>query len=80
MKKLAARKGCNLSQIALAWVASQGLIAIPGTTKVNRLEENWASRNIDLTEDEKQEMRKIIDAIKPKGNRFGPLHEASIDH
>ncbi|KAI4860819.1 NADP-dependent oxidoreductase domain-containing protein [Hypoxylon rubiginosum] len=80
IKKLAARKGCTISQIALAWVASQGLIPIPGTTKVHRLEENWASRDIDLTEEEKQDMRKIIDSIKPQGVRFGPLHEAAIDH
>lgn len=80
IKKLAGRKGCTLSQIALAWVASQGLISIPGTTKASRLEENWASRDIDLTEEEQQEMRKIIDTVKPHGVRFGPMHEASIDH
>ncbi|KAF5691499.1 alcohol dehydrogenase [Fusarium circinatum] len=68
VKKLAVRKGCTLTQIALAWVASQGMIAIPGTTKAHRLEENWASRNVDLTEEEKAEMRRIIDSAKPQGN------------
>ncbi|KAG5757953.1 hypothetical protein H9Q72_013907 [Fusarium xylarioides] len=69
IKKLAVRKGCTLTQIALAWVASQGMIAIPGTTKAHRLEENWASRHVDLTEEEKAEMRRIIDSAKPQGNR-----------
>ncbi|KAJ6139862.1 hypothetical protein N7471_006348 [Penicillium samsonianum] len=80
IKKLAARKGCKISQIALAWVASQGLIPIPGTTKAARLEENWASRDIELSEEETQEMRRIIDAAKPHGNRYGPAHQAMVGH
>ncbi|KAF7554613.1 hypothetical protein G7Z17_g2765 [Cylindrodendrum hubeiense] len=80
IKKIASRKGCSLAQIALAWVAAQGMISIPGTTKVNRLEENWASRDIELTEEEKAELRKIIDNAKPHGKRFGPQHEASVGH
>ncbi|KAJ5199775.1 hypothetical protein N7491_009428 [Penicillium cf. griseofulvum] len=80
IKKLAVRKGCKISQIALAWVVSQGLIPIPGTTKAARLEENWASRDIELTEEEKQAMRKIIDAAKPHGNRYGPAHQAMVGH
>ncbi|KAJ5213338.1 hypothetical protein N7449_000507 [Penicillium cf. viridicatum] len=80
IKKLAARKGCKISQIALAWVVSQGLIPIPGTTKAARLEENWASRDVELTEEEKQEMRKIIDAAKPHGNRYAPAQQAMVGH
>lgn len=80
IKKLAVRRGCHISQIALAWVAAQGMIAIPGTTKATRLEENWASREIDLTEEEKKDMRRIIDAAKPLGNRFGAMHEAMVGH
>lgn len=80
IKKLATRKGCSTTQIALAWVAAQGLIAIPGTTKAKRLEENWASRYIDLTEEEKQEMRQIIDAAKPHGNRYSPEQQATVGH
>ena len=80
VKKLATRKGCTSAQIALAWVAAQGMIAIPGTTKPKRLEENWASRDIILTEEEQAELRIIIEKSKPHGNRFGPAHEAVIDH
>lgn len=80
IKKLAVGKNCSVSQIALAWVAAQGMIAIPGTTKVKRLEENWASRDIDLTEEEKREFRRIIDAAKPHGNRYSPAHQAMVGH
>ncbi|KAI8239358.1 hypothetical protein K4K55_001900 [Colletotrichum sp. SAR 10_96] len=80
IKKLADKKGCTLPQIALAWVAAQGMIAIPGTTKAKRLEENWASRDVELTEEEKKEMRRIIDAAKPHGTRYGPSHQALVGH
>jgi diketogulonate reductase-like aldo/keto reductase len=80
IKKLAARKGCTTSQIALAWVASQGMIAIPGTTKPKRLEENWVSRDVELTDEEKHQMREIIDAAKPHGDRYSPAHQAMIGH
>ncbi|KAF2129200.1 Aldo/keto reductase [Dothidotthia symphoricarpi CBS 119687] len=80
IKKLAKRKGVTLTQIALAWVAAQGMIAIPGTTKASRLEENFASRDIDLTEEEKAEMRKILDAAKPHGNRYAPAQQAMVGH
>ncbi|PNH45202.1 hypothetical protein VD0004_g2594 [Verticillium dahliae] len=78
IKELAVRKGCTLAQIALAWVAAQGMISIPGTTKVKRLEENWASRDIELTEDDKVALRSIIDNAKLHGNRFDDDHEATV--
>ncbi|RDW93835.1 uncharacterized protein DSM5745_01157 [Aspergillus mulundensis] len=80
IKKLATRKGCSVAQIALAWVAAQGLITIPGTTKASRLEENWASRDIVLTEEELKEMRKIVDEAKPTGDRFAPIFQSMVGH
>lgn len=69
-KALARRKGCSVTQVALAWVAAEGIIAIPGTTKPGRLDENWASRDVDITEEDKAEMRKVIEASKPQGDRY----------
>lgn len=80
IKKLASKKSCTVAQIALAWVASQGLIAIPGTTKPGRLEENWGSRNVILTDEEKVKMRKIVDDAKPTGERFAPYYQAMVGH
>ncbi|KAM0330153.1 hypothetical protein ACHAQA_004326 [Verticillium albo-atrum] len=80
IKKLATRKGCTLTQIALAWVAAQGMIAIPGTTKSKRLEENFASRDVVLTDEEKQELRTIIDSAKPHGNRYNEAGQARVGH
>lgn len=80
IKALATRKGYKVSQIAIAWVASQGMIPIPGTTKASRLEENWKSRDIDFTAEEVQEMRRIIDAAKPHGNRYSAANQSLVGH
>ncbi|KAJ3957435.1 hypothetical protein N0V92_005984 [Colletotrichum tropicale] len=80
IKKLATVKGCTVAQIALAWVAAQGLIAIPGTTKASRLDENWDSRKVVLTGDELKEMRRIVDEAKPAGARFAPIFESMVGH
>jgi aryl-alcohol dehydrogenase-like predicted oxidoreductase len=69
-KALAQRKGCSVTQVALAWVAAEGIIAIPGTTRPERLVENFASRDIELTEEDKREMRAVIEASKPQGDRY----------
>ncbi|KAL3470779.1 NADP-dependent oxidoreductase domain-containing protein [Aspergillus californicus] len=80
IKALAAKKGCSISQIALAWVAAQGMIAIPGTTKAQRLEGNWASRDVEFTEQEFKEMRALVDGAKPAGNRYAPAQQAMVGH
>lgn len=80
IKKLAARKGCTVAQVALAWVAAQGLIAIPGTTRAERLEENWGSRGVVLTDEEKADMRRIVNDAKPTGERYAPLFQSLVGH
>ncbi|KZL75703.1 aldo/keto reductase [Colletotrichum tofieldiae] len=80
MKRIAAEKGCSLAQLALAWVAAQGMITIPGTTKVKRLEENWASREVELSEAELLSIRKLVDANKPVGDRFSGAQQAVVGH
>ncbi|KAK3309241.1 NADP-dependent oxidoreductase domain-containing protein [Chaetomium strumarium] len=82
MQKLAAKKGkgCTTAQVALAWVAAQGFIAIPGTTKPHRLEENWASREVELTEEEMVEMRRIVEEAKPSGDRYGETLQKLVGH
>jgi aryl-alcohol dehydrogenase-like predicted oxidoreductase len=68
-QKLAAKKGCTGSQLASAWVIRQGAIPIPGTKTSSRLEENWDATNIDLTDDEEAELRRLVNDAKPTGDR-----------
>ncbi len=51
VKAMAAEKGCTAAQLALAWVLAQapGLVPIPGTRRVERLEENVGALAVKLT-------------------------------
>ena len=54
----AERKNATPAQIALAWEITKRpyLIPIPGTTKKDRVKENFEAVNVDLTEEEMQEI------------------------
>ncbi|GAA5917731.1 hypothetical protein JCM6882_009366 [Rhodosporidiobolus microsporus] len=77
LEKLAEKKGCTSGQLALAWgMQSHGpgfIIPIPGTKSVKYLEENFASRDITLTEDEMASIRKIIEENPIKGEQYAPF-------
>jgi aryl-alcohol dehydrogenase-like predicted oxidoreductase len=51
LKRVAAEKGSTPAQIALAWLLAQRpyIVPIPGTTRVNRLEENIGAGSVELT-------------------------------
>ena len=58
-KSFADNKGCSVSQLALAWLLKQGvdIFPIPGTKKMKYMEENWASNEVILTDEEEKEIR-----------------------
>jgi diketogulonate reductase-like aldo/keto reductase len=56
------------------------MIAIPGTTKPARLESNWRSRDVELDQVELSEMRAIVDAAKPVGERYGEKNARLVGH
>ena len=47
--EIARETGATPAQVSLAWVLSRDVAAIPGTRKLERLEENWASQDLALT-------------------------------
>lgn len=69
IETLAAQKGCSAAQLALAWVMAQGeyIFPIPGTKRMQYLEENIGALQVSLSPQELQE----IDAIAPKGAAAG---------
>jgi len=52
--------GATPAQVALAWVLSRGVAAIPGTRKIERLEENWASQGITLQTEHMDRLESLI--------------------
>jgi aryl-alcohol dehydrogenase-like predicted oxidoreductase len=69
VESLAERKGCTPAQLALAWVLRQGtdIVPIPGSKRIERLEENARAIDVRLTDEELQE----IDALFPVGAAAG---------
>ncbi|KAJ3118728.1 hypothetical protein HDU96_009317 [Phlyctochytrium bullatum] len=69
---IAKKKGVTVTQLTLAWVSAQYemMIPIPGTKKVSRLEENWASTNITITPEDNAAIREIINSIPVAGTRY----------
>jgi aryl-alcohol dehydrogenase-like predicted oxidoreductase len=72
LTRIAAEKRAMPAQIALAWLLAQRpwIVPIPGTTKLQRLEENLGAVNVELTADD---LRKIEDAtskITVQGARY----------
>jgi aryl-alcohol dehydrogenase-like predicted oxidoreductase len=63
--EVARELGATPSQVALAWVLAQGsdIVPIPGTTKVDRVEENVAAARLVLDETH----RRRIEEVAPKG-------------
>ena len=59
--QVAKRKGATAAQIALAWLLAQKpwIVPIPGTTKLNRLEENLGAAGVELSA---EDLRSIDDA------------------
>jgi len=66
-------KGLTTSQLALAWVLSQGddIIPIPGTKRRKYLELNAKAVDVDLTTDDISEIENIIDKYPNTGERYG---------
>lgn len=52
LEKIAAAHSASPAQIVIAWMLSEGIITIPKTSKVKRLQENFDAQKITLTSDE----------------------------
>ncbi|MEO9189883.1 MAG: aldo/keto reductase [Acetobacteraceae bacterium] len=74
IEAIAARKGCTASQLALAWLLAQGpdVVAIPGTRRKDRLDENVGALAVKLTPDEVAS----ISAAIPRGAAAGTRYPA----
>ena len=57
------------AQIALAWVLSRGVAAIPGTRKIERLDENWAAQRVTLRPEQLARLEAIV-THGVAGNRY----------
>jgi aryl-alcohol dehydrogenase-like predicted oxidoreductase len=72
LNTIAGRKKTTPAQIALAWLLAQKpwIVPIPGTTKLERVEENIGAANIGLTHDDLREIDTAASKISIQGSRY----------
>ncbi len=72
LRKIGERKKATPAQIALAWLLAQKpwIVPIPGTTKLERLDENIGAAETELTSDDLREIESASAKITVQGTRY----------
>ncbi len=79
LREIGERKGATPAQIALAWILAQRpwIVPIPGTRRLERLEENIGAAGVDLTAEDLREIEAAASRISVQGARY-PEHEEQL--
>jgi len=72
VEAMAREKGCTPAQLALAWVLAQGehIVPIPGTRRIDRLEENVGALDVQLTREDLDRLDRIAPIGVTAGTRY----------
>ncbi|HXG32789.1 MAG TPA: aldo/keto reductase [Bryobacteraceae bacterium] len=72
LRAIAARKQATPAQVALAWLLARKpwIVPIPGTRKLERLEENLGAAALELTPDDVCEIETAASQISVQGDRY----------
>jgi aryl-alcohol dehydrogenase-like predicted oxidoreductase len=78
--RFARAKNATPAQVALAWLLAKKpwIAPIPGTTKLERLEENLGALNVTLTPADVHELETASSEIKIEGARYSPFHQSLV--
>jgi aryl-alcohol dehydrogenase-like predicted oxidoreductase len=81
LAKIAERKKATPAQIALAWLLAQKpwIVPIPGTRKMERLEENIGAASVELTSGDLRDIENAASTITISGARYAEAQERMID-
>ncbi|MGA8153193.1 MAG: aldo/keto reductase [Terriglobales bacterium] len=79
--RIAERKHATRAQIALAWLLAQKpwIVPIPGTTKLQRLEENLGGAKIEITSEDLHQIAEAISKVEIHGARYPERLQAMVD-
>ena len=82
LRAIANRQRCTTAQLALAWILNRdpSIVAIPGTSRVNRLEENAAASRIRLVADVLMELDALYAPGAAAGERYSQTQFELIDN
>lgn len=75
VERLAAQKGCTAGQLAIAWLLAKSpdVIPIPGTKRIAALEENAAAAAVQLTQEEVEQLEKLVPVGAVVGERYSHM-------
>jgi len=78
---LADRENCTIAQLSLAWVLSRGehVVAIPGTTNLSHLEDNFKAGSIALAAETIEQLDAIMNQDTVVGPRYNAGTQKEID-
>jgi aryl-alcohol dehydrogenase-like predicted oxidoreductase len=81
VRDLAARRGLQPGQIALAWLLHKGpsIVPIPGTKRRSYLEENVAAVTVTLNSEEMAALDDVLSPDKVSGPRYGEAMMSMVD-
>ena len=79
--ELAQARGCTPAQLALAWLLHQGddIVPIPGTRRIERLDENAGAARIALTNTELQHIDDVLSQHQIAGTRYPEAHMSAVN-
>jgi aryl-alcohol dehydrogenase-like predicted oxidoreductase len=80
LSRFAEQKNATPAQVALAWLLAKKpwIVPIPGTTKLERLDENLGALNVKLTADDLSAIETASSHIKIEGARYSDFHEKLV--
>jgi aryl-alcohol dehydrogenase-like predicted oxidoreductase len=81
VKTFAAKKGALPSQIPMAWVLAQKpwIVPIPGTSKIDHLEENLGALDVELTAEDLHEIQTALSTFTFSGGRMNAEQMAQVE-
>jgi len=79
--ELAQARGCTPAQLALAWLLHRGddIVPIPGTRRIERLDENAGAARIALTDDEQRRIDEVLSQHAVVGTRYPEAQMGSVN-
>ena len=72
VEAIAADKRCTVAQLCLAWLLAQGpdVLPIPGTKRIERLQENLGALDVSLSPDEVKTIADVVPVGAAAGTRY----------
>ncbi|MDR1532332.1 MAG: aldo/keto reductase [Clostridiales bacterium] len=77
VKGFSEARGLSPAKLALAWLLAQKpwIVPIPGTKKLERLQENMSAADVELSANDMAELNGILSSIHIEGGRYGDAAE-----